>query len=129
MLVKILLVVVIAAGIYLLGRFHGRRTQPPPLPMVTLSKNTAKFRSTKSRLLFTLLMLLIPLALMGMVYLHWQDERQVMRVKVIHAGTGQTLLYQARRSAIQLRSFQELDGRRIILSDQERMEVEPQTTP
>lgn len=120
MLVKALLILSAILAIYLLGRLHARRRLLSSTP-----QHTPKPVAKKSRLLMLAVFMFIPLLLGGMVYRHWQQERQVMRVRVINTQNGTVLQYQARNNAIQHRSFQELDGRRIILADQERMEFEP----
>lgn len=55
-------------------------------------------------------------------YLDWQQDHQVVRVKIISSQGGEAAEYQAYRGAIQERSFMTLDGRHIQLAEQDRLE-------
>jgi hypothetical protein len=67
---------------------------------------------------------LVVLMLVGTgVYLvqGWQQDREVVRVQVINAYTGQTEAYLARRGAIEARRFETLDGRLVQVAEMERL--------
>lgn len=123
MLNKILMVAVILAGIYLLGRLHarGRRLRtvapstPPPPPYGGLVRS----------LIFGLGLAAILLPV-WLTYRSWAEGEQVMRIRVIHPQSGVIQEYQARRKEIRHRTFVALDGSQITLADVERMETTEQ---
>jgi hypothetical protein len=58
------------------------------------------------------------------MYLDYRSAREVVTVRVINASTGSVTTYRARRSDVQGRQFNTLDGRRVTLADVDRMELE-----
>ena len=58
------------------------------------------------------------------VYLDYRSARGVVTVRVINASTGSVTTYRARRSDVQGRQFNTLDGRCVTLADVDRMELE-----
>jgi hypothetical protein len=58
------------------------------------------------------------------VYLDYRSAREVVTVRVINASTGSVTTYRARRSDVQGRQFNTLDGRCVTLADVDRMELE-----
>jgi hypothetical protein len=58
------------------------------------------------------------------LYQGWEQGREIVRVRVVNAGTGQGVTYRARRQDIVGRSFRTLDGHAVTLADVERMEVD-----
>ena len=120
MLMKILLTaLVILAAILILRRrvqrvAQAQVPQEPPMPV-----------ATKSQLpqVVAYLLLLIMLAGAGFfLYLQWQDDYQIVNVRVIDSRSGNVVHYQARRGDVEGRSFRALDGREVTLADVERLE-------
>jgi len=61
---------------------------------------------------------------MLLLYIGWEDGREVVGVRVINANTGAMVLYQARRADVEGRQFTTLDGRRVLLAEVERLVIE-----
>ncbi len=57
------------------------------------------------------------------VFLEWRDQYRVVNVRVVNTNTGQGVDYRARRGDVQDRSFETLDGRRVVLAAVERLEM------
>ncbi len=74
-----------------------------------------------------LLQVLVAVAVIGggWGYLDWTDGQRIVVVRVVDGRTGVATSYEARKSEVSFRSFMTTDGRRVILSDVERMEVNP----
>ena len=57
-------------------------------------------------------------------YQHWQEAYRLFNVLVVNSHTGAEQRYQVYQADIDGRRFRTIDGRLIILSDAERMEVQ-----
>jgi len=57
-------------------------------------------------------------------YSAWQDGQQVVIIRVINTGSGQSATYQARKGSIDGRSFRTVDGFVVRVADAERIEVQ-----
>jgi hypothetical protein len=57
-------------------------------------------------------------------YQSWDQGREIVRVRIVNAHTGQGVTYSVRREDLAGRSFRTLEGHRIVLADVERMEVD-----
>ena len=119
MLGKLLLTLAVIAGAYAVIRARMRAADPnasraaaprPPLVPPPLLRNLA----------FGLVVMMVTGSLLWL-YLDWEARREVVSVQVINANTGQITNYQARRGEIGQRGFETLDGRRVELSDVDRM--------
>ncbi|MBF0613057.1 MAG: hypothetical protein G8345_18675 [Magnetococcales bacterium] len=116
---KIALPLALIAIIYWLGRRHGGRKEPdrlppPPPPM----------SQKKRRFLLGFLVAGIGV-IVGTAVDWWLDRHQVMLVRVIHTQSNHTTVYKAQRYLIHHRTFETVDGMKIILADAERMEMIP----
>ena len=118
MLFKILLPLLVLAGVYGFGRLRATKAprraavaaQPAPWPWpLRLSLAAAM------------------LALVGgsgwFWYGSYSRDNQILDVRVINTRNGTVNRYQAQRKRIHARTLETLDGRRITLADIERMEV------
>lgn len=56
-------------------------------------------------------------------YLHWQEGREEVTVRVINTRTGEAVDYRARRGGLRSHTFETLDGRTVTIADVERIEV------
>jgi hypothetical protein len=70
------------------------------------------------------LILFMILASCVFLYLEWQKEYRVVRVRVVNTQSGEETVYQAKRGNVDDRTFETLDGRRINVAGVERIEVE-----
>lgn len=61
-------------------------------------------------------------SLIGLVW-QWQDRQQEVTVAVVDTVTGKTTEYRSRANLVEDRRFETLDGRRIQVADNERIEV------
>ncbi len=57
------------------------------------------------------------------IFLEWRDQYRVVSVRVTNTNTGRSETFRARRGDVEDRAFETLDGRRIVLSDVERLEL------
>jgi hypothetical protein len=57
------------------------------------------------------------------LFLQWQDHYRVVSVRVVNTNTGRSESFQARRGDVEDRAFVTLDGRRVVLSGIERLEL------
>ncbi|MDH3639982.1 MAG: antitermination protein NusG [Gammaproteobacteria bacterium] len=60
---------------------------------------------------------------LGWYILHWRAEHRVVTIRVFHDQSGTSTVYRAHRNAIQGRSFESLDGRRVTLGERDRVEM------
>ncbi len=65
----------------------------------------------------------------GIYTWHWQQDHQIVTVRVINSHSGVMQRYQVYRADLDGRHFRTIDGVEIHLSDAERMEVIEATAP
>ncbi|MBF0158667.1 MAG: hypothetical protein HQL58_04020 [Magnetococcales bacterium] len=127
MIVKILLVFLLLVGIYALGRYHRHRQEAvfstTPSGLI-LEQGQSSWLPARNWLVTIFLFLTLAGALLA--WWLWQDGQQMMHLRIIDIRTGAEVHYQAQKRHIFLRSFITPDGRRVTLSDLERMEVAPE---
>jgi hypothetical protein len=116
----------LAALVYLAVRSRMRRvrlvrSQPARAPRTFTATQDSPQRLPRALAYGFLVLMLFGSGLF--LALQWHERWQEVRVRVINTNSGSVQDYQARRRAIQERSFETLDGRRVILSAVERMEV------
>ena len=56
-------------------------------------------------------------------YLNWQEDHQVLSIKVINGTSGRTVTYKAMRKMMNGRRFETLDGRTVKLGESDRIEI------
>jgi hypothetical protein len=58
-------------------------------------------------------------------FLHWREEHQVISIRVIDSGSGQTTTYRAYHKSIRDngKRFESLDGKTVIIGTAERVEI------
>jgi len=56
-------------------------------------------------------------------YLSWQEDHQVLSIKVINGASGKTVTYKAMRMMMDGRRFETLDGRTVKLGESDRIEI------
>jgi hypothetical protein len=123
MISKLLFTAAVIALVYLLAKGRAerartvRRAEPPAAAALPRpSDRTARW------LAYGLLGVMLAGSAL-FVFLQWQDQYRVVTVRVVNANTGRSVSYQARRGDVGERSFQTLDGRRVVLASVERMEL------
>ncbi|MCB1735799.1 MAG: hypothetical protein H6981_06945 [Gammaproteobacteria bacterium] len=84
----------------------------PTQPKINVARQTAW--------LFIGIVLLI--SVVGFIW-QWQDRQQEVTVAVIDTQTGKTVEYRSRANLVEDRRFETLDGRRIQVAGNERIEV------
>ena len=57
------------------------------------------------------------------LYSYWQEQNQVLYVRVVDAGTGHVTDYRAYRGDIDDREFVTIDGMQVRLAETERLET------
>nr|CRH04792.1 Conserved exported protein of unknown function [Candidatus Magnetococcus massalia] len=126
MLTKILIILLVIAGVYATGRLHARSNgeeQQPNAPRKISPPSSDESRRNPYR--YGLLALLVVATIAGSIaYARWSSGQVVQLIRVINSQSGKVVVYRARLKQIHHRDFTTLDGRRIRLADLERMEVE-----
>jgi len=95
-----------------------RRAAPPPPPA---ANPTAK--------LAAIITLIVVLGTGGVLfYLNWLEDHRIVTIRVTPPD-GQPILYQAYRANVDGRRFETLDGRRVTLSETDRVEMVEELDP
>ncbi len=124
MIIKILFTAAVIALVYLVARNRdaaGRRATVAGRPA-----RLAKPELADTRVPRYLSYGLLGIMLAGssvFIFLEWRDQYRVVSVRVVNTNTGQSVDYRARRGDVADRSFETLDGRRVVLAAVERLEV------
>lgn len=124
MISKILFTAAIIALVYWLAKNRTQRTrdvQAREAPRAPARQLPAASRAP--RLLAYGLLIIMLSGSLGFIYLQWRDRYQIISIRVINTNTGGSVNYQARRGDVEQRSFETLDGRRVVLAAVERMEL------
>jgi hypothetical protein len=125
MITKLLFTAAVVVVVYLLFRTRlrqgGEPADPPPrLPAPATPAASAQ----PARILAYGLVSLLLVGSAGYLFLQWRGNQEIVVVRVVNAHNGESVTYRARRGEIQGRRFTTLDGRRVILADVERIELE-----
>ena len=116
---KLLLTALVIAGAVMAVRIRKRDLGSRSAPQSIVGKR----RSPLPRIAAAAVVLLM-LAGAGLyLYLEWRDATRVVVVRVIEAGGGREVSYQAYRGDVEGRTFTTIDGRLIRLAETERMEL------
>ena len=135
MLSKLLVTVaiVIVAALFLKQRGHA--AQPSPDGISGPASNSAKDGSQKnsqqspsensSEMRFAAyLFLALMLGLGGIMFLQdWRDARTVVTIKLYRENAPEPVIYRAYKGELQSRAFTTLDGMRVVVAGDERMEL------
>jgi hypothetical protein len=124
MLTKILFTAAVIAVVYLLARGRADRVRAiarDPEQRPQDRPRAAPDRTTRWLAYGVLGIMLAGSA--GFLFLEWRDSYRVVTVRVINTNSGRSVSFQARRRDVQDRSFETLDGRRIVLAAVERLEL------
>ncbi len=128
MLTKILFTAAVIAVVYLLAKNRSQSgSDAPGQPVARVTDQSGEPSSQQSQKLPRYLaygLLFIMLAGSGsFVFMEWRDQYRVVMVRVVNTNTGRAVEYEARRGDVEERSFETLDGRRVVLADVERLEL------
>jgi len=118
MLTKILFtaaVILIVALVY-----KGRTAKRVKKPIVN---SNVQEKSVPTTALVYIIVGLIVAASGFFYFLHWQEEHQVLSIKVINGASGKSVNYKAMRMNMNGRRFETLDGRTVTLGDSDRIEI------
>lgn len=121
MITKIVLTIFIILAALLFVRHKNSRTRQQEV-----ARQAAQAERRTAMFIAIALVSLTLLISAGIYYFHWQEEHQLLNVRVINSHSGKAEQYQVYRSEVEGRSFRTIDGRLISLSANERMEVEEQ---
>ncbi len=118
MLGKILFTLVIILLVFALMRSRSRSGQ--------VSRANANDSAPLSRaprvMAYSFLALVIALG-GGFMYYDWQHSHEVLNLRVINSRTGNSVSYQVYRGDIRGRTFTTMEGVKVSLSDEERVEI------
>jgi hypothetical protein len=68
--------------------------------------------------------LLIMLGLGSVLFVQdWREAKRVVTITLYREGTSKPVVYEARKDALESRAFTTLDGIRVVVASDERMEV------
>ena len=116
MITKILLtlaVIVIVMLIFFRGKSSGNGPKT-----ITVNDNS---RALKIAAVVTIGVMIAGAALWMLT--SWRDATEIVTVRVVNSTTGESVVYQAHRNAIDERSFRTVKGVRVTLAETERLEV------
>ncbi len=119
---KILLTIAVVVGAFLVIRWRMRRRTPPP-GGATSPLSSPAGRRTARWVAYALLGLMLGGSALYLVF-DWVAQREIVRVRVVNAYTGESVRYEARRGDVQTRQFKTLEGRWVVLAEVERLELE-----
>ena len=115
MITKILLTIAVIVIVLLV--FRGKSTRNGA-QTITANGNS---RALKIAAIVTVGVMIAGAALWALT--SWRDATEIVTVRVVNSGTGETVTYQAHRNDIDDRSFRTVKGVRVILAETERLEV------
>ena len=124
MLTKILFTAAVIALVYLVARTRADRVRA--VGRVSDDRRPPARRKLPNPVMRFMAYGVLGIMLAGsglFLFLEWQDNYRVVTVRVINANSGQGVSYQARRGDVGDRSFETLDGRRVVLAAVERLEL------
>lgn len=119
MITKILLtlLVIVAASVFARHKATQKRQQ-------TLKREAEEAENRKTAMFIATALVVLTLLLSGVLYYeHWKEQHKLFTVVIINSHTGDEQRHQVYQRDIDGRGFRTVDGRTIILSDAERMEV------
>lgn len=124
MLTKILVTALVILGCYAFLRFQRNKQLAPS----NQSQNTGNAQAGNAvsfsfRWLAICLVTLTFATAAGFFIYDWQDNRELLTVKVINPHNGESVSYQVYKGDLQERSFETVQGQVIRVSHSERMEV------
>lgn len=122
MLTKVLFTIAVVLAVVFFSRLRRR----PGLDAPTANPPDAASGASSYGLMRWLASAVVILMVAGAafyLYLDWRGASEIVRVRVIDAGTGKSSEYEVYRGEIEDRSFRTVDGRRVILAETERMET------
>ncbi|MES9855348.1 MAG: hypothetical protein ABW166_01915 [Sedimenticola sp.] len=115
MFLKLLLTLLVIAGALIYVR-QRNQPSPPRLPAEPQRSNLVKIAAAVS-------VTLMLLGAVGYFYFQWQDNYQVVDLRVVDSRSGNETHYQAYKGDVEAREFTTTDGRHVSLAEVERMEV------
>lgn len=119
MITKILITLLVAAAALAYMRSRNRTVTESPA-----ARQRAREQNRNAMFVAIAFVVLTLAVSAGVFYWHWSERHQLHNVQVINSHTGERQTYQVYRDDIGERKFTTIDGRRISLSDAERMEVQ-----
>ena len=119
MLTKVIFTIAVVVGVLFLARLRRR-------PGVGQARPTVAAAQSQRTLIHWLAAAVVILMIAGAavyIYLDWRDAHEIVQIRVVESGSGNSSEYQAYRGEIENRSFRTTDGRRVVLAATERMET------
>ena len=121
MLTKVLFTVAVIIAVVFFVRLRRRAELGTPTAYPSVA--TSRISYNLVRWLASAVVVLMIAGAAFFMYRDWRSASEIVRVRVIDAGTGNYSEYEVYRGEIDDRSFRTIDGRRIFLADTERMET------
>ncbi|MEJ1298776.1 MAG: antitermination protein NusG [Candidatus Sedimenticola sp. (ex Thyasira tokunagai)] len=122
MFLKLLLTILVIGGALIYVRRRNQRAllQQPASPRSLPSEPQ---RSSLVKVAAVVSVVLMLLGAVGYLYFQWQDNYQVVDLRVVDTRSGNEKHYHAYKGDVEARGFVTTDGLRVSLAEVERMEV------
>jgi hypothetical protein len=127
MIGKVLFTIGVILLVALIWRTRNAPTGQRRLPPRVINPPPERRPAIKALAIGAGVVMLVASALLLVDY--WQDNNEVIFIRVIDARSGQATEYRAERGAIKDREFVTVDGRHVVLAETERLETSTLSTP
>lgn len=124
MLNKILFTVFVASVVMGIARWRGKRAQVPLVNVTPPPQPAARPMPAWVRPAAYGFAAMVVVGSSLWYYSAWQDDQQIVIIRVINTGSGESATYQARKGSIDGRRFRTTDGFVVRVADAERIEVQ-----
>jgi len=103
--------------------FRHKRRAPAPKPLPRAGEQTPQAQGIRPRTLAYVLVAVLISISGGIYWLIWIEQHQVVTIRVIDGASGESVSYQAYKKTIEGRDFETLDGRRVTMGSNDRIEL------
>lgn len=118
MLTKILLTAAVILVVFWLVQLRQRREAAPREQVIEVRPG----RTLPIGWLATGVVVIMLVAASMLLYDHWQDQHQLLQVRVVDTATGKSSSYRVYRGDMGEREFVTVNGVRVVLAETDRLE-------
>jgi len=124
MVLKLLIPALVIAAVYFYGRHQASKAARVPVraPQPAAAEEALPL---KWKIIVIILVGGVTIGAGLFFYNGWSRGNQIVEIRVVHTGNGETIRYRARQNAVHSRSFTTLEGLQVTVADVERMEISP----
>lgn len=124
MLTKILVTALVILGCYAFLRFQRNKQSTQSNQAAITDKQQAKSAISSSfRWVAACLVILTLVTAVGFFIYNWQDNHELLIVKITNPHNGETVSYQVYKGDLQERSFETVQGQMVRVSNSERIDI------